>query len=507
MKKGWQRFLTAATTATLILGLGACKPDTETPSHPTPSESETNTQTEIGDGASPVSWELSEDTMAYGWSRSLVEAAGATSITRDYFFLDFLQCTNGEFSGVPKTAIGSITPVDNSGYMSVVVTQPGTSAYQLKKYYQSLVDCGQAVQESPIEGVSHYHIVIDNTAVVALGDTLVTIIYGSAEELQSTLQEDVGHLAGSIGEAQCVNVEVRESDYIKNLNFVPASQYKSGKGSHTVSIDIDQSKVPQFIPGELDELDNPKMEEPEAPLPEGLQNTLEEPKFSATNMREVFPVSSFTTVVSYPEPDNVGPGCGWEWTGSEKFTVSAEEADKIKQEAISQAEQELGKKVQRYHERAASFALYNGYHSSFAGKWQAYAQEANALNAKWEKLEAEREAFKPTWDAFTQDYNEWATFDTRKKEAREKLSNERRACSDARRAHENWANQYSTKYSEGGDNTGIPPQPPDCDSSHIEEPAILSAEKPKEPIPPVHPDTITIPESWRAELVQVQKET
>lgn len=436
-------------------------------------------------GPSVVS--LATDSPAHTWAAQYTkDAEGGT--TRETGLVPSAQCTF--FSEAPIENLYTGEGILDDVEFNFQILAPGTSGKIFAEGVESSGSCWpKTVEATKKEGFKYFP--AGDGFIAQVGDVLLHTSEPDEKEATKLFTKIAESLKGST----CVSTEVREADYTRNKHF-SEDDYTGRIKVETIESTLPLTPLPKVAIPEVVEIKDPDAEQPEGPLDPSVPS---DPDDDITKPTIPDPVETtdepFTAEARYQIADVEGPGCGWGWTAWELPEETDADLADLKEEGIQTAQDEANSRADAYVDKQTRGAAGNFTTASSVNTWNTYANKMNSAHERWEWLEEQRAELKPDWDKYVKAHNFWYDFDELKADAKTEHDDAVDACNEAQKEQDEWDRQYDDSESQGGGNTGVPERPQGC-SEKPDEPAIISQDRPKQPIQPTIPKGVTVPDSW-----------
>lgn len=442
--------------------------------------------------------------------------------------------TCAEISNVPSSVIAAFT--GNSDVVTVVaqVYGAGQATDNFYDYKKKLSNCmgKENVKDFKTDNGSAF--VYDSGFMITMGDTIIGGFDIKDEKVRDkTLEFYAKEMASSLRSSQCRDISAVQGNNVRSP-FYGEELYKGLIENQTMKTRIPVEDIPEPTSYDLNSILMPDMQQPEAPIPSDYpkipSKTVDKPELPKRG--EARKAEFFDEVASYNIPDEIGPGCGWEWSGQKSLVYDKKSMKSTEEREKRQVQSDVDSAAKQYVHDQTEWATKIAALSPSIDSWNNYSTKVNKVHDRWNYLETEREKIKPDWESFVKSYEDWYTFDDRQKWASAAYDNELQQCIDKQEAVTEWEQEWGEKYAEvyairesatktrevedeNGDTTieeyfdesilskedkkkldqNIPNRPEDC-TELPEKPEILTQSRPSEPKPPSMPNDVTIPDSW-----------
>lgn len=370
----------------------------------------------------------------------------------------------------------------------------GQASSQYSKYLDSISKCGLQISNATRGSIQY--VSWSGGYMMTEGDAIVTILVSDTSKQQSVAEKVMDAIDRKMTETNCLATDANNDSSSRSFYYDQKSykgltqqeQVSSTKKTVTLS-------TPQNLKdaGSIDALyQSPVVRVvPESPLPANMQSSLpSSPQKPTIGSTENTPLSIGT--IEYQVKDVNGPGCGWKWSGQQSPTFDQSSLTQtyngIKKSAISG----LDAKVLSYNSWASSYSLSTLWSMRFVNTWNQYTKSVNDITAAWNALDAGRNAFKPTWNAYLQSVYSWETGRLSRQTDQDTWNQTITDCVTDKT--NTWKSQQTdTNASPSTDQSNQ--WKSDCESSNT-KPSSLNGDYPSEPTAPAVPSGITIPSSW-----------
>lgn len=425
-------------------------------------------------------------------------------------------CSLGD---VPDSILASSSATGGGASVTALSFSPGQASAQLEKYTDILKGCYTGLSsaydrlESLGYATSSGVFLDERTFMIQMGDGMLGVVAPDAGSRDGLFDFYAKKMNDTLIENGCTSIAEPTKDAYRNP-YYNEKEYTGLIETQKVSTDVDVSNLPSPIFQGILSSPASSVKEPESPLPEGFptlpSEKVEKPS-SVTPVEDIDPTQN----ASFQVEDVVGPGCGWAFSGMKTPEYDKTKLKNDKSNAVLEAKNNADKTATDYVGRKIDFGVMSLMYMAQVDRWNSYVDSVNKVYEKWNWLNEQRAALKPSWDRYIQEWKDWYTFDDRLKEASDKYDTELKECKKKQDELDEWERKYGDLYDEiissgrGGSKSSpspsatpsIPAKPEGCQSLP-ERPAILDQSRPEEPQPPQIPDGVTIPDSWEKPEVQ-----
>lgn len=382
--------------------------------------------------------------------------------------------------------------------------------------------------------------VYDNGFYITMGDAIISVVAPDNDSRNELLEFYSSRMSETLQESGCYDLTVSDKDALRSF-FYDDEAYEGLKETTTIETQVNVTNVPHTQDGILNmqNIDNPDATVPESPLPADFPELPENDVSQPSIPDSVEDKDNFTKDAVYNIADTNGPGCGWEWSGQKSPVYDDAELQSNENITIVDTQNEVDTTAQEYVDQKIDYSMQVATVMPQVNSWNEYANQVNDVHERWTWLKSEREKLRQPWQDYVDAYNEWLTFDDRKKEATDTYNEELQKCIDQQDEllawEEEWgdlwaeqqaainnpveeesvepteeptegsesATESPTASPEPEDDTttedildlDIPEKPAGC-STMPDRPAIVDQAKPAEPQAPDIPEGVTIPDSW-----------
>lgn len=325
------------------------------------------------------------------------------------------------------------------------------------------------------------------------GDAIVSITVPEQSHQQEIMDGVKGMLEDRLKTTGCVSTDESANDARRSFYYDEKS-YKGLTNVEEVSatrkrIDI---AVPQNLAdagGDVNALyAKPILRAaPESPLPAGMQGTLPSaPAVPQIPVKDDAP--SQENAIEYQVKDTKGPGCGWAWSGQKTPSFNSEvlqsEYTKTRDDSIKA----MNGSILDYNAKARTWSMSALWNMRFINTWNQYLGSVNGIQDQWNRLDAGREAFRPTWMGYIQSVKDWETSRLESQAATKDRDSTVSGCVDSRQ--KDWTKDNQGK---NPDDSQKNKWRQECDAA---TPKPSAQQQTAEPSAPQVPNDITIPGSW-----------
>lgn len=368
----------------------------------------------------------------------------------------------------------------------------GMSGVAVESFVSSMRACGRVLDTQTEQGVRY--VVGDNVALVAGGDVVVTLESPKANLLAPRMAVS---LYKELDTANCVAPAYSPPVAAARNPFFGTENYTGRQKTEQVSSKITLSKIVTFsqIPQIKEEPKEATL--PEAPLPDGFPSTPPKKPTKPSLPPMVALADGFNSPATYQVSDQVGPGCGWSWTGAKSPVFSKGELNKVREAAFKKAKVVADTDAVAYLDRQQGWAFNMVDVMPAVLMWNKWVDDYSAVVSQWNALNAARDSMRPAFTQYLKDLDDWSNWDAKRAEAEVTWNEAVKKCSEDSRKLQEWSNKYGNISAEtpSEDFGTIPPQPEGC-SQVPPKPEILTAIRPSRPTRPEPPDGVTFPKSW-----------
>lgn len=438
-----------------------------------------------------------------GGSPVMKEGSCSSSRGRDETFLDGYRMVETD-------------PSSLSEFVTYEVYATGTAGRAFDNYRDSLDDCvasggkGSNFTVKKTKDGARY-MVSNGTVAAVVGDVVVSWEAIDADEGRARgMVEKVSKELKEFGPHQCQAIAV-DADRDFNRNQLAAKDKFTGvtetfNQSYTVDphhygtpVETTVKDLPKNLPTSA----------PEGPLPFGIDSEMPSKPIDkpAEKYRDI-PRDDAKQNVSaqYQVIDKTGPGCGWEWSQFPRPDLDEKEVRSHQDGEISRAKDNLKKRVVGVRDRYAQWSRDSvGYYENVR-TWNEYVDKSVEVSRKWSDFESSRAAFKPKWDKYVKEHDNWLTFEDRYRQANQEYRQAYEKCLESDRLYRD--RMYHSRHGSSPSRSSSPSVSPSvkaeakkCDTKDVKRPSILDGSKPiDEPKKPEVPQGVTIPDSWKKPL-------
>lgn len=415
------------------------------------------------------------------------------------------------------TSLLATRSASGSGVSTRVQVYGAGQAYrQFESYAATLNSC---FGELPIERSGNSSFVkYPQGFLITAGDGIVNV---SAPEglYDQTLAFYLSEVETTLSNSECASISSTSED-AKRSFFYNSSEYAGLREKQTLESTVDISALPSPSALEMSDIERMFVAVPEAPLPKDFP---ELPK--ATVQKPTLPNApedkdAFIADADYQVPDDIGPGCGWEWSAQKSPVYNLSELEEEREYTLRATQDNLNTNAKDYVKNKINWAVQVAGIAPSVDRWNAYANSVNKTHERWEWLNAEREALLPRWNDYIEEYEYWDSFDERKALATKEYEEAVKKCEADEKALEEWKEKWEKKAKEREEaekkkptpspspsssssptptpskSEDVPEKPEGCDTPPV-KPEIIDVEKPAEPEAPEIPEGVTIPQSWK----------
>lgn len=325
------------------------------------------------------------------------------------------------------------------------------------------------------------------------GDTLVSIAIPEQSRQQEIMDGVTGMLEDRLKATGCVSTEESAND-AKRSFYYDEQSYKGLTNVEEVSatrkrIDI---AIPQNLSdagGDINALyAKPILRAaPESPLPAGMQGTLPSaPSIPQIPVKDDAP--SQENAIEYQVKDTKGPGCGWTWSGQKAPSFNSGVLQSEYRKKRTDSIKAMNGSILDYNAKARIWSMSVLWNMRFINTWNQYLGSVNGIQDQWNRLDAGREAFRPTWMGYIQSVKDWETSRMESQAAAKDRDATVSGCVDSKQ--NDWMNGNQGK---NPDDTQKNAWRQECDAATPKPPV---PQQSAEPSAPQVPNDITIPGSW-----------
>lgn len=423
-----------------------------------------------------------------------------------------LQDATGATAGeVPMTMLTATAGASGATKSVVQIYGAGQARPQYDVYVDRIsartpID-SQEIDDSGVVGGK-----FDHGFIFVAGDSIVAFQTASNEERDELFGIVLEDLKTSLPASGCLDISGTNSS-TRSL-YYDEGAFTGLLESQEVDPEVATTNLPTVRALGTGEIANPYAAQPEAPLPESLPAPpAEVSKPTVASMPET--VESFSELASYKVQDPDGPGCGWDWSAQKPLVYDDTDLAAAREDTIVAVQNQVNDEAQAYVDSKISWARSVALISPKINSWNSYVNAVNNVHGLWDKLVADRESLRPSWDAYVDAHDEWSSFDQRKADATKNYNEELKLCKENRKAHdkwekemEEWEKKYGSEEEQPEEPTAPTPsptptptpdppkEPEDCPEDPV-RPEIMDQSKPAEPQAPEIPEDVTIPDSWR----------
>lgn len=450
--------------------------------------------------------------------------------------IKFSNCNNVGYDLVKSSVLSTFSASGSGIKAGLQIIAPGQSLQNFNKYMEEVASCVNTdVVDYGELGVKTM-LYNDNSFLMLAGDTLLNVEAKTSEQRPELLEFYYNLLTSTLTESNCYNLIVTDPD--KNRDFYNNQEnYLGLRESITVNTEVNITGLPTPTSLNINSIDLEKtyIEEPEAPLPKDfptMPTEISKPIIPTLNTVD----NAFSQDANYVIKDPIGPGCGWEWHGQAPPIFNDETLDEGKKLAIQDAQLTVNTNAENYIKNDIAWNLQMIKIYPKINDWNIYVSKVNQVYDKWAWLNTERANFAPLWYEYIGLYDYWKNFDVKKAAAEKAYEDATKICDEAIKELNDWVvekdklekeyNENVIKYMEDyekwkiekaewdkvkEENNGvnnnpkpvepiapeleIPDEPAGCPVPP-EKPSIIDEVKPDEPVAPVPPEGVTIPNSW-----------
>lgn len=357
--------------------------------------------------------------------------------------LTYKQCnTHKHYS---KTLLLSNKATSQTHNLHVNIYSPGTSRIAFNHYKEALTKCSQN-QETTQNNNNSTSFYFDNNLLLLAGDTLTFITQNTnttTTDFKNITTYYEQSIPTTLTQYSCLNINVTNDDAQRNYYTNP-DNYTGKLVTETIQTQVSLENVPNAITFEVKEL--PKKKTPQAPLPANMQpinNNIQKP---------VIPPSpddnnpTFEKTITYRTPDDNGPGCGWKWHGLKPTKANNKKIVKESNTLKTQTQEELDNNAKIYINQKIHYVRQVLNILDDIDTWNKHVTQTQQLHEQWNTLEQNRKNFKPTWDKYLTQYDNWASFDMRKNKAQTQYTNAFNQCKQKQDSYTQWEQTYGKLY-------------------------------------------------------------
>lgn len=445
---------------------------------------------------------------------------------------DYSKCAGlGE---VPITVVGTSVASGNSTTLTAQTYGAGQAEKYFNDYKEIYKECFTGLNEEE----NGKEVMFNNGFSFVMGDAIVSLYTEDKSRVTELKDYYIAQARKTLPEFNCINIDGNLEDYKRSFYYSPEN-YVGLQDSQNVETNVKLSELPSPVVPELSDFSTKETSKPESPLPSNF------PELPESMIRPTIPSApekkdNFSEDAYYRIVDDEGPACGWEWSGQVMPEYDLNELDVEKVTSINSSQKNVDTQANAY------LSTVNGWLGNTisvmpqVSQWNTYVEQVDSVRNSWQWLKDERNALKPSWDTYVANYNNWLTFDSRKAAASKEYDEKLRECVAKQEEVLEWENQWGEIYNqqresllENGSSSdensdrqsdnfsfdenrnlidtspsdtpsispstkpsvNIPPRPEGCNVLPT-KPAILSQQKPSEPLPPSVPAGVTIPDSW-----------
>lgn len=413
---------------------------------------------------------------------------------------------------VPATVLATYSASGSSIETRIQVYGAGQAAAQYEIYKKVYNNCFDKVESAENELGST--VKFDKGFVITLGDSIISVTAPDNDVRDELLKFYLDEASQSLVESGCIALTVTSDDANRSFFYNPDS-YTGLLEKKTISTQIGIDDLPSPEIFDLSDIDDTSAVEPEAPLPEDFPSLPKEVD-KPTIPSDVEDKDNFDKVAKFKIVDSKGPGCGWAWSSQKSPTYDNDALISERENSVKAAQTASNEEASIYVQSKRDWAFNVALILPQADAWNKYVAKVNKVHKKWAWLDHERSLIKDSWYKYVEEYNDWLSFDDRKKDASDAYDKELEECKakqdDLNAWEEEWGDLYDQQEAEK-DNPTESPEPSDEPSSSPtptvviperpegctnipERPSILDEDKPDEPQPPSIPAGVTIPDSW-----------
>ena len=455
----------------------------------------------------------------------------------------FLQDATGNNAGeVPITLLASRVASSGPNMAVAQIYGAGQAKKQYDHYVSKLSTKGK-IESKKVSKSGIYGAKFEQGFILIAGDAIVAAQTANNDLRDQFFERYLDSIETTLPASGCADLSAVDSS--KRSLYFDANNFEGLKESKTVKTEVDIDYLPTVSGIGAKEIKNPYAETPEAPLPKAIATV---PKEVAKPTIDTEPklIDGFANDAVYRIQDPVGPGCGWNWSAQNPLEYNSTDLENAKNEVITKVQNKVNDEAQSYVDNKISWARTVALVAPKVDNWNVYVKEVNDLHKAWRKLEADRAALLPSWNAYLAAYENWSTFDARKAAAKKSYDATVEQCLSTRKTHDEWEEEWGTEAmskkmqewqvredariernkpepveeteapSDEEDGTesatltptptptptepaepkpSAPTEPKDCAFDPV-KPVILGQEKPAKPVAPTIPEDVTIPNSW-----------
>lgn len=370
----------------------------------------------------------------------------------------------------------------------------GQAATQYNKYLDSLSECG--VQISNATKGSIQYVSWNGGYMMNEGDAIVSVTTTDTSKQQDIGNKVMEAMDSLMSKTDCLATDSSDDSSYRSFYYDAKSytgltqQEQISSTKKTVSLSLPQNLKDA---GSIDNLyTSPTIRSvPESPLPANMKASLpSSPTKPVVEQGESAPPSIDT--IDYQVKDINGPGCGWKWSGQSAPTFDQSALTAKYKQTKTSAIRSLDQRVLSYNSWASSYSLSTLWSMKFIDTWNQYTQSVNQITDSWNKLDAGRNAFKPTWSSYIQSLYSWETGRLQRQTDSDNWNTTIQDCITAQ--SNTWKSQQTDSHATPSD-TQNNQWKTDCESKN-QKPDSLNSTYPSEPSAPAIPSDITIPSSW-----------
>lgn len=406
----------------------------------------------------------------------------------------------------PSTAQIARKTADGDGVKTIVLIYgAGQAKMQFDKYATQVRTC------QPDADVKDTTATYNGGFLTTRGDSIVSVLSDDKGKLDKAAGWYLHKIDEGLATTSCAAMDEKSSDANRSFYYDP-NGYVGTIKQETVSVSdpILATSAPQeLVDVGMDvskAFPDPKtqdIQQPDDPLPANVQTSLPQaPNLPSMASRPTVPAVSKT--VSYQVVDEVGPGCGWSWSGQKVPKFNEKALKENRTTVVKNARTELKNTISDYNRQAIDWSAQSAMEMSFQSGWDDYVNNTNAIYASWKTVNDARAAVRPAWMRYVDQMNAWSTWDQTKSDAQRNWDDSVKKCVADETSKNNQASPTSPSNPNGlltpDDVTNMSKKTAEqiqsqCESS-TPKPDILSQQKPAKPTPPSLPNGISIPNSW-----------
>lgn len=432
------------------------------------------------------------------------------------------------FNLLPPTVYATHTAAGKNVKVFVQLYYPGTAKKSFDNYKKILSHCW-SVSESDTGNPKTSVYSFENGKAFLYGDALIVVASKDKKIQKNTTDWLMKRAVSTLQASRCYNLSESTSDISRNF-YAASKEYKGYVIHDRVQTKVNLEGFPTQIYRKVNDFSS--MSAPEKPLPDGMPDREPNKPFDMPSVPDApTPVNpgNFEKNLHYQDPDEKGPGCGWEWGGLKAPGVDKSKLSQLKKEAYENAQKASDKKASEFVESRNLLIRSNVFVARDIETWNRYVSSVDGLHRQWKRLEEGRDLIEDSWRIYVNRHNDWLNFDNIQYNAKIDYDNAVKKCVADHDAFVKWQDRYtpipsasplpsntpspsvsplnpsasptsaspSSLVSEAPAYIShrLPAQPVDC-VELPEEPSILHDTKPQEPTPPIIPDGVTIPYSW-----------